>query len=159
MCIRDRPIGSGLDGEKGTGRPTSGRSQPIQTRFRHGQRTNRHSGTGTPKHLSPPLKSRIAGCNLTKNRYVDPCSLGPKSEGIMKLNWTLIFGLAFLPVWIEAAPSIPGVKRLNQQRKGQVRIGDSLTRVKGQLDKLCLLYTSDAAERYAVCRSRWSPYH
>ena len=23
----------------------------------------------------------------------------------------------------------------------------------------CLLYTSDAAERYAVCRSRWSPYH
>ena len=23
----------------------------------------------------------------------------------------------------------------------------------------CLLYTSDAARRYAVCRSRWSPYH
>ena len=23
---------------------------------------------------------------------------------------------------------------------------------------ICLLYTSDAAERYAVCRSRWSPY-
>ena len=25
--------------------------------------------------------------------------------------------------------------------------------------KSCLLYTSDAARRYAVCRSRWSPYH
>ena len=23
----------------------------------------------------------------------------------------------------------------------------------------CLLYTSDACRRYAVCRSRWSPYH
>ena len=25
--------------------------------------------------------------------------------------------------------------------------------------KSCLLYTSDAADEYAVCRSRWSPYH
>ena len=24
---------------------------------------------------------------------------------------------------------------------------------------ICLLYTSDACRRYAVCRSRWSPYH
>ena len=23
----------------------------------------------------------------------------------------------------------------------------------------CLLYTSDRCRRYAVCRSRWSPYH
>ena len=23
----------------------------------------------------------------------------------------------------------------------------------------CLLYTSDACQRYAVCRSRWSTYH
>ena len=23
----------------------------------------------------------------------------------------------------------------------------------------CLLYTSDGCRRYAVCRSRWSPYH
>ena len=64
----------------------------------------------------------------------------------MKLNWTLIFGLAFLPVWIEAAPSIPGVKRLNQQRKGQVRIGDSLTRVKDQLDKLIAEYNNNGLE-------------
>ena len=27
------------------------------------------------------------------------------------------------------------------------------------LNTNCLLYTSDAAGRYAVCRSRWSPYH
>ena len=64
----------------------------------------------------------------------------------MKLNWTLIFGLAFLPVWLEAAPIIPGVKRLNQQRKGQVRIGDSLTRVKGQLDKLIAEYNNNGLE-------------
>ena len=64
----------------------------------------------------------------------------------MKLNWTLIFGLAFLPVWLEAAPSIPGVKRLKQQRKGQVRIGDSLTRVKGQLDKLISEYNNNGLE-------------
>ena len=77
----------------------------------------------------------------------------------MKLNWTLIFGLAFLPVWLEAAPSIPGVKRLNQQRKGQVRIGDSLTRVKGQLNKLISEYNNnglegddvDALKRFATC--------
>ena len=24
---------------------------------------------------------------------------------------------------------------------------------------VCLLYTSDAAERSTLCRSRWSPYH
>ena len=24
---------------------------------------------------------------------------------------------------------------------------------------ICLLYTSDRCRRYAVCRSRWSPYH
>ena len=32
---------------------------------------------------------------------------------------------------------------------------------KFQLNMLstCLLYTSDAADDYAVCRSRWSPYH
>ena len=24
---------------------------------------------------------------------------------------------------------------------------------------VCLLYTSDGCRRYAVCRSRWSPYH
>ena len=23
----------------------------------------------------------------------------------------------------------------------------------------CLLYTSDAADDYSLCRSRWSPYH
>ena len=25
--------------------------------------------------------------------------------------------------------------------------------------KACLLYTSDAADEHAQCRSRWSPYH
>ena len=30
--------------------------------------------------------------------------------------------------------------------------------VKSPTYTFCLLYTSDAAE-YAVCRSRWSPYH
>ena len=27
------------------------------------------------------------------------------------------------------------------------------------LDKVCLLYTSDAADDTPLCRSRWSPYH
>ena len=26
-------------------------------------------------------------------------------------------------------------------------------------DNICLLYTSGRCRRYAVCRSRWSPYH
>ena len=64
----------------------------------------------------------------------------------MKLNWILIFGLALLPLWLEAAPSIPGVKRLNQQRNGQVRIGASLNRVKGQLDKLIAEYNNNGLE-------------
>ena len=72
--------------------------------------------------------------------------MGISFEGIMKLNWTLIFGLALLPLWLEAAPSIPGVKRLNQQRNGQVRIGASLNRVKGQLDKLIAEYNNNGLE-------------
>ena len=64
----------------------------------------------------------------------------------MKQKWTLIFGLALLPLWLEAAPSVPGVKRLNQQRNGQVRIGASLNRVKGQLDKLIAEYNNNGLE-------------
>ena len=29
----------------------------------------------------------------------------------------------------------------------------------GEGCQACLLYTSDAAGRYSLCRSRWSPYH
>ena len=38
----------------------------------------------------------------------------------------------------------------------QVRVSFSGS---GQQYEICLLYTSDAARRYSLCRSRWSPYH
>ena len=35
----------------------------------------------------------------------------------------------------------------------------SLETIQGGLVIICLLYTSDAAGRSTLCRSRWSPYH
>ena len=47
-------------------------------------------------------------------------------------------------------------KLADKQEKLQVA-DRQLDTLKGDMD--CLLYTSDAARRYSLCRSRWSPYH
>ena len=61
-CLQ--PIGSGLDGEKGTGRPTSRRSQPIQTRFRHAK--------GQIGILEPELQAPFATVKVNNRRLQSP---------------------------------------------------------------------------------------
>ena len=68
----------------------------------------------------------------------------------MKLTWTIILGLALLPLWLNAAaPTSIKAKRkvsLTHQKKGQLRIGDSIRRVRSQLDGLIAEYARNGLE-------------
>ena len=50
----------------------------------------------------------------------------------------------------ELVEQVPTVRALVAELGGPAR---------SLLPLLCLLYTSDAARRSTLCRSRWSPYH
>lgn len=68
----------------------------------------------------------------------------------MKLVWTIIMGLAILPLWLNAAgPVSVKAKRninLTHQKKGQQRIGESIRRVRGQLDSVIGEYARNGLE-------------
>jgi len=50
--------------------------------------------------------------------------------------------------WGVSLEQVSLLKALTEEFQLSVALGD-----------FCLLYTSDRCRRYAVCRSRWSPYH
>ena len=68
----------------------------------------------------------------------------------MKQIWTIILGLALLPLWLSAAtPTSTKVKNninLTRQKAGQQRIGDSIRRVGSQLDGLIGEYARNGLE-------------
>ena len=68
----------------------------------------------------------------------------------MKLSWTIILGLALLPLWLNAAdPASIKAKRsinLTHQKKGQQRIGESIRRVRSQLDSVVGEYARNGLE-------------
>ena len=68
----------------------------------------------------------------------------------MKQIWTIILGLALLPLWLNAANSASiKAKRsisLSHQKKGQQRIGESIRRVRSQLDSVVGEYARNGLE-------------
>ncbi|SVA65122.1 uncharacterized protein METZ01_LOCUS117976, partial [marine metagenome] len=68
----------------------------------------------------------------------------------MKLSWTIILGLALLPLWLNAADSASTKAKRNisltKQKAGQQRIGDSIRRVRSQLDSVVGEYARNGLE-------------
>ena len=68
----------------------------------------------------------------------------------MKQIWTTILGLALLPLWLNAADSASTKSKrsinLAHQKKGQLRIGDSIRRVRSQLDSVVGEYARNGLE-------------
>ena len=68
----------------------------------------------------------------------------------MKQIWTIILGLALLPLWLNAADSASTKSKRNisltHQKKGQQRIGESIRRVRSQLDSVVAEYARNGLE-------------